>query len=442
MLTIPQIATTMQTLLTTTADTLARTSGFVQRASKLTGAVFSQTLVFGFLDHPQASRDALAQTAALLGVAITPQGLDQRMDQAAAASYLQQLLGAATEQVLATDPAAIPILRRFAGVYVLDSTTVSLPASLAALWPGSGNQHSAAPTAALQLSAALDLASGALVGPDLSAGRSAERSTPLHQRVWPAHSLRLADLGFFDLGIFRALGEAQAYWLSRLRMGTVVWDQDGQRLDLLAWLRAAGEQVVDQWLRVGARERLRCRLIAVAVPQEVADQRRRRLQAEAKRHGRTLPAETLALAAWTIMITNVPARLLTPYEALILGRARWQIELLWKLWKSHGQIEQWCSAKPWAILCELYAKLIGMVIQHWIMLVGSWAYADRSLWKAARTVRQQAMCLATALGTGAGLQAALATLIRCMQRGCRINKGKKVLHTYQRLLDLTEAALG
>jgi hypothetical protein len=225
-------------------------------------------------------------------------------------------------------------------------------------------------------------------------------------------------------------------------MGTVVWDQDGQRLELLAHLRAAGDQGVDQWVQVGAKEHLRCRLIAVPVPQEVADQRRRRLQAEAKRHGRTVPAETLALAAWTIMITNVPPTLLTPREALILGRARWQIELLWKLWKSHGQIAHWCSAKPWAILCELYAKLIGMLIQHWILLVGVWAYADRSLTKAATTIRQHALCLATALTDGARVLAALETLVRCVQIGCRINKGKKVPHTYQLLLDLTEAVLG
>jgi len=33
---------------------------------------FSQTLVFGFLGNPQASLEELSQTAAALGVAITP----------------------------------------------------------------------------------------------------------------------------------------------------------------------------------------------------------------------------------------------------------------------------------------------------------------------------------------------------------------------------------
>lgn len=48
-------------------------------------------------------------------------------------------------------------------------------------------------------------------------------------------------------------------------------------------------------------------------------------------------------------------------------RVRWQIELLFKLWKNEGHIDSWRSEKPWRIPCELYAKLIAMVIQHWIL---------------------------------------------------------------------------
>ena len=92
-------------------------------------------------------------------------------------------------------------------------------------------------------------------------------------------------------------------------------------------------------------------------------------------------ATALALAAWAILITNIPAKLLTLAEALVVVKVRWQIELLFKLWKSHGQVDSWRSDKPWRILCEVYAKLLAIIIQQWVLVVGCWAHPDRSLVK-------------------------------------------------------------
>ncbi len=39
------------------------------------------------------------------------------------------------------------------------------------------------------------------------------------------------------------------------------------------------------------------------------------------------------------------------------------------------------------ILCEIYAKLLGMVIQHWLMIVGCWQEPHRSLVKASLVVK-------------------------------------------------------
>ena len=112
------------------------------------------------------------------------------------------------------------------------------------------------------------------------------------------------------------------------------------------------------------------------------------------------------------------------------------------MWKSHGQIDTWRSQKPWAILCELYAKLIGLIVLDWIVLVSCWAYPDRSLMKAAQTVRAHARCLTTALKRDGRLVEALTDLAFCLQVGCRINKSRKTPHTFQLLLDVLEAKLG
>ena len=75
MASVPHVARTMRTLLTTTAETAARQTGCVQRRSKLTGAGLVQTLVLGWLGTPAATLQQLAQMAARLGIAVTPQAL-------------------------------------------------------------------------------------------------------------------------------------------------------------------------------------------------------------------------------------------------------------------------------------------------------------------------------------------------------------------------------
>ncbi len=196
--TIPQVAAAMHTVLTATADTAARATRFVQRASKLGGASFTQTLVFGWLANPQATLDELAQTAATVGVPITAQGLDQRFTPTAAAC-LQQVLAAAVDTVLMADPVAVPSLQRFTGVYLQDSTTITLPDAVADLWPGCGGSTTEGTQAAVKCQVRLDLTRGALAGPVLQAGRAHDRAAAPFASPLPAGALRVADLGFFDL---------------------------------------------------------------------------------------------------------------------------------------------------------------------------------------------------------------------------------------------------
>src|ERR1043166_9940875 len=129
--TISQVARAMREVLTTSAAAAAKATRFVQRTSPLGGATFSQTLVFGFLGNPQASLEELAQTAATLGVSITPQALDQRFTPAAAAC-LAQVLQAALTRLITAHAVGMPLLERFPGVWVPDSSTIVLPEALAA----------------------------------------------------------------------------------------------------------------------------------------------------------------------------------------------------------------------------------------------------------------------------------------------------------------------
>jgi hypothetical protein len=91
----------------------------------------------------------------------------------------------------------------------------------------------------------------------------------------------------------------------------------------------------------------------VRVPQDVAETRRRRLRKAARDTGRQVRATRLALAAWTLFVTHVPAERLPLREALVLGRMRWPIALLFKLWKSQGHVDESRRTTPWRILCEV-----------------------------------------------------------------------------------------
>lgn len=438
MLTIPQVAAALQTVLTVAAQRAAQQTGCVQRQRRLTGPLLVQTLVLGWLGQPDATLERLAQTAAGLGVPITAQGLDQRFTPQAAAC-LEAVLTEAVSTALTADPVAIPVLHRFTAVVVEDSTTVPLPDALAALWPGTG-ERTGHNQGALKLQVRLDLLRGQLAGPVRQAGRASDRTSPLQREPLPPGALRVRDLGFFGLDDLAAQGARNVFWLTRLQVQTAVYDAAGQRWDLGALLAAQTAVAVDLPVQLGAQHRLPARLLAVRVPPAVAQERRRQLHAEAKRKGQAVSQARLALADWTVLVTNAPSDLLSLAEALVLYRVRWQIELVFKLWKQHGHLTTWRSRKPWRILCEVYAKLIGLVLQHWVVLASCWAAADRSLVKAAQTVRASVVLLVAALRGRLPLAVALEQLRATIAAGCRMNSRKTAPNTYQLLLRLTEAA--
>lgn len=432
MSTIPQVAHALSVLLNSTADSAARRSGFVRRRSKLSGARFVQSLVFGWLKNPQASLEELTQTTAALGVGITPQGLDQRFGPKAAAA-LEQVLQEAVTRVVSAQPVAIPLLERFSSVALLDSSTVALPEVLAHVWSGTGSRTGQG-KAALKFQVRLDLCTGALSGPLLQDGRRHDRTSPLQNDPLPPGSLRLADLGYFSLGVLGDLDRQGVFHLSRLQAQTLVFDRSGEALDLPRVLRAHAERPADLAVCIGNKHRLPVRLLAAPVDPSVAKERRRKLKLDARRRCQPVSKKRLALAGWTILATNAPPELLSLEEALVLARARWQIELLFKLWKQHGQIDTWRTRKPWRALCELYAKLLAMLVQHWLLVVTCWSYPDRSLVKGAQTVRGYALMLATAMGGSVRLTLAIELVANTISAGCRMNRRRRKPNTYQLLL--------
>lgn len=328
--TVPHVAAAIQQVLGPTADRLAKQTGCVVRERQLTGSRLVQALVFGWLNRPRCTLADLAGAAATAGSAVSRQAVHRRFGEQTA-QVLYAVLCEVVERVFVSDPVAIPLLRRFTGVYVQDGSVIALPTELAQVWTGCGGSNGA--SAAVKLGVRLDLLRGGL-RVCFRSGRAHDRSLDVQSMPVPAGALRLADLGFFDLDVFERIGRDGGYFLSRVQAGTVIHTPRGVRTSvgrLLAGMGGDGELVdIPILLLLGAAHKLPVRLIAQQVPPQVCQKRREKLESHARTRGQRVSATRIEWAQWTIYVTNAPQQLLGAGEALVLARARWQIEQLFR----------------------------------------------------------------------------------------------------------------
>jgi DDE family transposase len=403
----------MEEALCTVARTHARSSGYCQRRSKLTAEVFCTTVVLGWLQHPDAGGGTLAAFAAVQGVRISPQGLLDRFTPAAAALLLTVLRAVLAEEDAEGQSCPLPLLERFTRVVVEDSSTVALPDELGSVWQGCGGNRSG--HGGLKLQAQVDLRHGDLAGLWLTAGRSPDRASPGIDQASPAGSMRIADLGYFILDRLQAEHAADCYWLTRLHPQAGVTPDGGEVLqgeDLTTWLAAGPAGPQDHRIELGVTHRLPCRLIALPRTPEATERIRRQLRKVARRKQQPASPASLARAGWDLLVTN--EQTLTIPEIRALYAARWQIEILWRSWKSDGRLSRWRSQSPWRILCEVYAKLIGLVFLHRILAQGVWQVPAKSLMHAGRLVRDHAITFARELGHPRRLARTIADLLTAL----------------------------
>ena len=283
---LSQVAEGMQGVLTEAADIIGRKTGFIKRLRKLSGSGFVQTLVFGWLGNPDSTVEELCQTAATLDIDISPHGLNKRFTPEAS-DCLQKVLESAVSQVISNDPVAIPLLQRFNGVHIQDSSTVVLPDELAVIWPGCGGSTSQNTSSSLKLHLRLDLNTGSLVGPYLHSGRLHDMNPQIQWERLPTGALRIGDLGYYNLKEFKKMDSDGVYWLSRVKSNCVVYRYD-KRWDLPGLLQKCCKDVMDIQVLLGDKEQVPCRLLAVRVSDDVARLRRCKLISEAKAKGKSV----------------------------------------------------------------------------------------------------------------------------------------------------------
>jgi DDE family transposase len=361
-----QQAQQLQQFLDERVQVLSRLSGFVQRRRKLSGRVFVQALVLSWLERPTASLNEVRQSCAEMGVSISESGLQQRMSDKAV-TLLRSLFQEGLAHLPKTRQVPAEVLRPFTAVYLLDSTTVSLPAKLKGLFTGVGGSAS---SAAVKIRLSFDYLRSSIEACEVVAGCAADQNCQQHVNLAQAGSLHLFDLGFFKQPVFEALAAAGAYFVSRLHPQTALYGShvNDPVCELDTLLPTTTNTVVDLDVTMGRLSRLPVRLIAQKLPEAVAAERRRKAKRQANKHGKTCSARHLHRLGWSLFITNIPRDWLAAQQVLLVYRVRWQIELVFKLWKSQAQLDAVGQCGPNRFLCQLYARLLGVLVFQWMLV--------------------------------------------------------------------------
>ena len=375
---------------------LARRCGFLKRTPR---KIPLTAFLLGLVALSAEVALTLERIAAVIGLAAdlsySKQALHKRLN-ASVERFLAQVATALFGQ-LAGDTRVKGWLQPFRRVLLHDSTVEELPDHLANLFPGSGNQRNRK-QASLKIQIIADLLRGTLLHCSLSGfTRNDQTASPDILGVARPGDLILRDLGYFTRTVLAALQARGASFLSRFQHRMLVYDLQGRQLDLVRELKTHGR--LDRDLLVGAVEQFRVRLVALPVPEALANERRRK--ARANQDGPYPPTrERLQLLGWNIFLTNVSRTLWPPQAVACLYRLRWRIEMIFKAWKSHLGLRQFNAHSAGLLRLSVMIKLLFCALVYRfcnaLELLGD-GRRHVSLLRLARIIGQSACLLAAAI---------------------------------------------
>jgi len=311
------------------------------------GKITALNFVLSFFMSIQTKEHTLTRWAESLGLllkkTISYNGM-KKAQNIRRANFAKQLLASAISAQLKAEPKTnlkTKILDSFNRVFIEDSTCVSLPNSLHKYFPGPYSKSGKVATAKIQLRQ--ELKSGTYTKIELKHFRNNDQSFAADIiDALEQGDLVIRDLGYSVLDVFRKIINLKAFFISRLRYGTSLYDQStGKQINLGKQLRKAGRNkavVFEQLVLVGSKDKVPLRLCAIKCPPKVTRQRRKR--ARKNRHASANHSKDyFELLGWTIFITNVDKATLSPTDILQAYGYRWRIEIIFKCWKSHFKMD-------------------------------------------------------------------------------------------------------
>jgi hypothetical protein len=356
-------------------EQLARQSRFIERSSsRLSGWMFLQ---LHLLMESSGQEFSLSQMCEELferhGVVMSKQSLDERFN-TFAVSFMRQCFNAVFAQVLGYKTTAMvhPV---FARVLLTDATSFQLPAHLAAFYQGNGGDNG---PAGIKIHQQYELLSGTVR--QLAVRNGQESDVNLLQDFdysQVERELHLLDLGYFKFNHLRALDEAGGYFISRYKTGVTLYCRQGGVYQPIDWVELLGKvannsTVPELYLGQGPKK-LPVRLLIEQVPPSVAAKRRHKQQrrianvSKKARYRYSTSSLKELLMDYTIFITNTTHEQLTDEQVQRYYRLRWQIELLFKIWKSVLELDKIGKMSIFRFECYLYSRLLALLLSSQVV---------------------------------------------------------------------------
>jgi hypothetical protein len=269
-----------------------------------------------------------------------------------AIEFFKQILAAVIKQKHRLPNAEIIDLK-FKRILIQDSTIIRLPDKFYEIFSGVRNALSTVCNARIQ--GVYDLLSGNFVSFSIDSYSKNDLIAAQEFDVQEG-DLMLRDRGYFVLDAIDAMKHNGADSIMRYKHKTLFFDPTSlKELDLLSLLRTNGS--LDIIAVTGKEKNIKVRILAAAVPEEVANIRRMRAKKEAKKK-RACSYELLQLLGWTIFITTIEDTSFGIQDACNIYSLRWRIECIFKTWKSNFSFEKFHNVSELQLRILLHARLI------------------------------------------------------------------------------------
>jgi hypothetical protein len=303
-------------------------------------------------------------------IIITKQSLHDRFNNYAV-KFLQMALQELLQKQLKVEPNLLE-LDGINRILIKDSVCFQIDESLKEYYPGSGGDGS---KAAVRIQFEYDLLSGKINDISLNAFNEQDAKNSLSTiDLIGQGDLIIRDLAYVGLDVLGTVVKEMAYYLCRPSMNVTIYETNKGEwkeinfTDIYKEMKNKNLTMLEKEVLVGKTHKLKSRLIIHLMPSEEIDNRIRKARLSAKKKGRNAPTkEYISRLHLNLFITNTDIKVIPTNKVWNLYRLRWQIELIFKIFKSICHIEKVKKVKKERLECYILSKLI-LIVMIWNIL--------------------------------------------------------------------------